>query len=58
VKGKGSFTAANDLLSQQKRNEILRGLEQVTMEARSIGISEEDLISKIKQTYKGEPADD
>ncbi|MDF2510307.1 MAG: GntR family transcriptional regulator [Herbinix sp.] len=58
VKGKGSFTAANDLLSQQKRNEILRGLEQVAMEARSIGISEEDLISKIKQTYKGEPADD
>jgi GntR family transcriptional regulator len=58
VKGKGSFIAADDLLSQQKRNEVFQELEQVVREAKSIGITEEEFISKVKQTYKGEPADD
>ena len=58
VKGKGSFISANDLLSQQKRNEIFHELEQVVQQAKCIGILEEDFISKVKQTYKGESADD
>ncbi len=58
VKGKGSFIAADDLLSQQKRNEVYQELAQVVEEAKNIGITEEDFINKVKQTYKGEPADD
>ena len=58
VKGKGSFITANDLLLQQKRMEIFLELVQVAQEAKRIGISEEEFIIKVKQTYKGGSADD
>lgn len=58
VKGKGSFISADDLLLQQKRMEIFQELVQVAQEAKRIGISEEEFIIKVKQTYKGGSADD
>ncbi len=58
VKGKGSFITADDLLLQQKRMEIFQELVQVAQEAKRIGISEEEFIIKVKQTYKGGSADD
>lgn len=58
VKGKGSFITADDLLLQQKRMEIFQELVQVAQEAKRIGISEEEFIIKVKQTYKGGLADD
>ncbi len=58
VKGKGSFITADDLLLQQKRMEIFQELGQVVQEAKRIGISEEEFVNKVKQTYKGGSADD
>lgn len=58
VKGKGSFITANDLLLQQKRMEIFQDLVRVVQEAKRIGISEEEFVIKVKQTYKGGSEDD
>lgn len=58
VKGKGSFITADDLLSQQKRNEVYQELGRIVLEGKRIGITEEDLISSVKESYKEEPTHD
>lgn len=58
VKGKGSFIAATDSLLLQKQNEIFCAVMRLVQEAKSIGINEEQLISRVSEGYKEEKGHD
>lgn len=52
VKGKGSFIADNNHLIQCKKDEILADILKITKEAKDIGITKEQLISKVKEGFE------
>lgn len=58
VKGKGSFIAVTERLIIEKRGEIFKSFDQLVQEAESIGISQEQLISRVNAVYKEERGHD
>lgn len=52
VKGKGSFIADNNHLIQCKKDEILADILKITKEAKDIGITKEQFISKVKEGFE------
>jgi len=53
VKGKGSFIAANDHLIQCKREEIFNATLALVKEAKDIGITKDQFISKVYEGFEG-----
>jgi len=56
VKGKGSFISASDQLIQEKRVEVFKEFDKLVQEAKSIGITEDMLINKVNEGYRGDKA--
>lgn len=52
VKGKGSFIAVCDRLLKERREEIFSSVEKLVQEAKSIGINEDQIISRVNAGYK------
>lgn len=58
VKGKGSFIAANDQLVQCKKDEIMDSVLILMKEAKEIGITKDQFISKINEGIREGIKDD
>jgi GntR family transcriptional regulator len=54
IKGKGNFIAINDRLVKQKQNEILEAVSRLVDAAKGIGITEEQFVNRVNESYKGE----
>lgn len=53
VKGRGSFIAADNSLVYHKREEILEGVVQLIRQAREIGLTKEQLMRIVEESYLG-----
>lgn len=51
VKGKGNFIAENGRLLQEKCNEILHDIDILVKEAKNMGITQEKIISRVKESF-------
>ncbi len=54
IKGKGNFIAINDRLVEQKQNEILEAVSRLVDAAKGIGITEDQFVNRVNESYKGE----
>ena len=54
VKGKGSFISASNQLIQEKRVEVIKEFDKLVQEAKSIGITEDMLINKVNEGFRGD----
>lgn len=54
IKGKGNFIAINDRLVEQKQNEIFEAVSRLVDAAKGIGITEEQFVNRVNESYKGE----
>jgi GntR family transcriptional regulator len=52
VKGKGSFIAENSHLIQERKNQVFQSLFLLIHEAKNLGITQEQLISKVEEGFK------
>ena len=62
VKGRGNFVKGDSLLKDNKKNELVRQIVELFMEAHEIGLSIDELVEDIKEHLKkiesGEKNDD
>lgn len=58
VKGKGSFIAINDSLLEEKKKEVVEGIDKLVKQAKILKISEDQFIIIVRDRYKEEAKND
>jgi GntR family transcriptional regulator len=58
VKGKGSFISDSDHLVQCKKEEILQEIRILVKEAKDIGITKEQFVMRVNESFEEEIKDD